>query len=135
MLITDNRISCSELLTCRTPFAGDDAALMNSRICSADEYLASAFPSEFDPIAKDLILSLLKGDPASRLGMREDGMRGLWAHPFFEKTDMNLLHQQTLLPPYTPQLSGAIVASHFQQCDNDEEDIEYTGTGRSFMAF
>ena len=59
------------------------------------------YPSDFDPVAKDLTSKLIVSDAEKRLGSEASGgISTLVRHPFFADVDFETLHLQK--PPLTP---------------------------------
>ncbi|GLE00003.1 hypothetical protein PINS_up008730 [Pythium insidiosum] len=79
------------------------------------EHSEPKFPSHFSVEAKDLLTKLLTKDPLERLGGGPDGMRDLFAHPFFASVDWYQLSTKQVVPPHCPRLSGPMDTSNFEQ--------------------
>jgi len=68
------------------------------------------FPSEMDPVAKDLLKGLLARDPRKRLGVVRNGMSGIRLHPFFN----GIQWTASTIPPIVPVLSHPGDTAYFK---------------------
>ncbi|ODV64131.1 Pkinase-domain-containing protein [Ascoidea rubescens DSM 1968] len=103
-----------EMLTGLPPFYDEDVPKMYKKIL----YNPLTFPTNFDPLAKDLISNLLSRDPEKRLGNGENGANDIKNHKFFQIIDWNKLVEKKYTPPFKPPVSDAFDTSNF--------DIEFT---------
>lgn len=64
-------------------FSGGQTRSASSAASSA-AVAAAGSAASLDPLAKDVISNLLLFNPNMRLGMRHDGVNGIWGHPCFK---------------------------------------------------
>ncbi|TMW55053.1 hypothetical protein Poli38472_013815 [Pythium oligandrum] len=100
-----------ELLMGLPPFyCPNDRAMLFRKI----ERSHPSFPSHVSPEASDLITKLLHKDANQRLGNGPNGMRDVFSHPFFASVDWYQLSTKQVVPPFVPQLIGAMDTSYFE---------------------
>ena len=99
-----------ELLTGAAPFQASNQAAMFEKILK----VRIAFPKNFPPLAKDLILKLLKANPDERIPLVE-----VMSHPWMET-------HQPIRPTMTQQLIKEALPINFDAADDSEamDDIK-----------
>lgn len=60
----------------------------------------------FGPLATDLILKLMEGDPSKRYGNMRHGAGDVFAHVWFREVDWDRLRNREITAPYLPKVSG-----------------------------
>lgn len=91
-----------EMMTGQTPFFDRNRKRMFHNILHRDVVFTSAFSEE----AKDLLTSLLRRDPAKRLGSGPSGAQEIMDHPFFASIDFDKLLKREVEPPFKPVVTS-----------------------------
>ena len=112
-----------DLLTGSPPFRANNHAKIQEKILKAKP----TFPYFLSADAKDLLLRLLRKEPAKRLGaaMPRD-LHTIKAHRFFRKIDWRALEQRRCEPPLRPLVTDPELAENFA--------AEFTGLALSPVA-
>lgn len=66
------------------------------------------FPASFSKSAVDCLRGLLQMNEANRLGSGENGARDIKSSSFFAVIDFDKLFKKEILPPFKPDVSGAL---------------------------
>jgi protein-serine/threonine kinase len=116
-----------EMLYGVTPFRGKSRADTFHRIDKSVVKFPDHPRCTVSKDCKSLIKKLLNHDPEKRLGY-EQGAAEIKAHPFFEKTNLQLILNSK--PPIVPNLSGPRDFRYFSsriddKDDDDDEDMEF----------
>jgi protein kinase A len=64
------------------------------------------WPAAFSPLATDLILKLMEGDPSKRYGNLRHGAGDVFAHGWFREVDWERLAARDIQAPYLPKING-----------------------------
>ncbi|KAJ5095533.1 Serine/threonine-protein kinase psk1 [Penicillium alfredii] len=99
-----------DLLTGSPPFRANNTAKLQEKIVKQKLVL----PYFLGPDAKDLLIRLLRKDPAKRLGyhMPKD-LTTIKKHRFFRKIDWAALERRDLTPPIQPVVTDPALAENF----------------------
>jgi serine/threonine protein kinase len=84
-----------------------------------------AFPSHFDPNAKDLIRKLLAADRTRRLGNLKGGAIDVKTHKWFRGVDFDALIQRRVNPPIIPEVEHEGDTNYFEKYE-DPVDVDDT---------
>ena len=108
-----------ELLVGATPFVAPTALEVYERIARERRPRLGASVSLY---ARELIGSLLVGDPAKRLASQPlAGAQSLKEHGFFGGVDWVALYAKRLPPPSKPVVAGPLDMSNYERCDDNFE--------------
>lgn len=122
-----------ELFLARTPFQADYTTKIFQNICSSDRSLV--FSSKMDPLHISLIKKLLVVNPALRLGSLSGGVDDIIKDPFFESVDWTAVSNRTARAPYVPPIDGQLDTSNFDEYDEDDHIVPYSGSQDCFVGF
>jgi serine/threonine protein kinase len=75
------------------------------------------FPPECEGTVGDLICNLLENEPGLRLPMRPGGTQNIKSHPWYSTFDWEALRNQTLTPPFKPEVKSHTDRSNFEEWD------------------
>ena len=89
-----------EMLVGNAPFAAKSDRERHHKILTA----SLAFPSDFNPAAKDLVRRLCVLDISHRLGMMAGGVEDVLEHPFFAEADWPTFRAGAAKPPWVPRV-------------------------------
>lgn len=103
-----------EMLTGLPPFYHDDPPTMYRKILQ-NPLKFPAFLEGTD--AEDLLVKLLKKDPAERLSEASE----IKAHPFFKDIDWCKLLNKAYIPPFKPNVDNLLDTSNFDQDFTNEQ--------------
>lgn len=67
-----------------------------------------------DADAMDLVKNLLRHNPAERIPMRHGGTENLKRHACYRGFDWKGLYEQTVKPPYVPELKSSTDMANFK---------------------
>ena len=99
-----------EMLVGNTPFYDKNVRAIYRKVL----YGAVEFPKWIDPVAKDLISSLICRDPNKRLGSAPaQSVETIKKHRWFKYTDWERLRRREIAPPYVPKFTHAADTSNF----------------------
>ncbi|KAJ2773381.1 hypothetical protein IWQ57_001321 [Coemansia nantahalensis] len=100
-----------EMLTGEVPFKGKAPPQIAKNIAKMKVY----YPNYITPDAKDLIIRLLRKQPAKRIGYGPRGVENIKNHRFFRKIDWVRLEtdNESFTPPIVPSVSGDADVSNF----------------------
>lgn len=88
------------------------------------------FPSHAKSQNTNIIQELLKTQPDQRMPMRNRGVSKLKNHSWFDGFDWQGLSDQTLQPPYVPNIESLKDLSNFSVSEKDKpQAVEYAETG------
>ncbi|ORX49113.1 kinase-like protein [Hesseltinella vesiculosa] len=110
-----------ELYVGKAPFADENPVKLYEKILTCDV----PWPSDMNPVLKDLLLGLLNPDPGARFGLQRD----IKDHPWFASVDFDLIYQRQYSPPYTPTLKNDGDATNFATYKEPEHPY-----GKSYVA-
>ncbi len=124
-----------EMLCGTTPFESSSQQETFERIVYSQRYLR--FPLGFDPHAKSLVRKLLESNSALRLGALKGGVEDIKEHLFFSAHDLDWgsLTRGEIKMDYTPDLTGPMDASHFDNGDGDQDLVEGLEMGSGVEEF
>lgn len=100
-----------EMLTGLPPFYTRDREKLFERIRRGD----LSYPSYITPIARDLLMCLLLGDPSRRLGAGERDGEEVKAHAFFSGLDWMAILQKRVTPPFKPNVQEVGDVKYFEK--------------------
>ncbi|ESK97247.1 agc pka protein kinase [Moniliophthora roreri MCA 2997] len=83
------------------------------------------WPAAFSPLATDLILRLMEGDPSKRYGNLRHGAGDVFAHGWFREVDWDKLANREIIAPYLPKINGDGDASAFDKYPEDDVAASY----------
>ncbi|KAJ8076779.1 cAMP-dependent protein kinase catalytic subunit [Marasmius tenuissimus] len=83
------------------------------------------WPAAFSPLATDLILKLMEGDPSRRYGNLRHGAGDVFAHGWFTEVDWGKLAAREITAPYLPKINGEGDASAFDKYPEDNAAAAY----------
>ncbi|KAI8977880.1 kinase-like domain-containing protein [Pilobolus umbonatus] len=106
-----------EMLAGYPPFYDEDHLKLYEKILQGK----IAWPSYFDPNAKDLLKHLLTSDLSRRYGNLKSGADDIKYHPWFHGVDFERVAHRQIRAPYIPQIRGDGDASHFDKYPESEE--------------
>lgn len=106
-----------EMLTGTPPFYSENQMKLYENIVHSP----LSFPPDFDPIAKDLIMSLLDKNPTFRLGSSPVGVHDIMRHSWFRDVPWETLLAKKIRPPFLPQIKHAGDTSNFDTYPDEEE--------------
>lgn len=101
-----------EMLTGLPPYhqAQGNPAILYEKISAGPEHIrwpTSTKPDEtFPPLARDLIMKLMEGDPSKRYGNMQHGAGDVFAHPWFREVDWYKLSSREITAPFLPKING-----------------------------
>ncbi|KAJ1884615.1 hypothetical protein LPJ66_010528, partial [Kickxella alabastrina] len=100
-----------EMLTGAVPFKGRAPAQISKNISKTKV----KYPNYMTPDAKDLIIRLLRKNPAQRIGYGPKGIAELKKHRFFRKIDWERLERDhaSFMPPIIPVVASDCDVSNF----------------------
>ncbi|KAJ2712525.1 hypothetical protein H4R19_002706 [Coemansia spiralis] len=100
-----------EMLTGEVPFKGKAPLQIAKNIAKMKVH----YPNYITPDAKDLIIRLLRKQPAKRIGFGPRGIENIKNHRFFRKIDWARLETdyESFTPPIVPCVSGDADVSNF----------------------
>ncbi|KAL0570275.1 cAMP-dependent protein kinase catalytic subunit [Marasmius crinis-equi] len=98
------------------------------------------WPAAFSPLATELILRLMEGDPSKRYGNLRHGAGDVFAHGWFREVDWEKLAAREITAPYLPKINGEGDASAFDKYPEDNAAAAYgvmtpDPYGQSFPGF
>lgn len=91
-----------EMMTGQTPFFDRNRKRMFHNILHRDVVFTTAFSEE----AKDVLIALLRRDPAKRLGSGPSGAQEIMDHPFFASIDFDKLFKREVEAPFKPNVTN-----------------------------
>mmetsp|Transcript_8450 Transcript_8450/g.18420 ORF Transcript_8450/g.18420 Transcript_8450/m.18420 type:complete len:354 (-) Transcript_8450:305-1366(-) len=100
-----------EMLTGLPPFYTRDRDKLFERIKRGDP----GYPDYITPVAKNLLQSLLNGDPLKRLGGGPSDGEEVKLHPFFSGIDWMAIIQRRVTPPFKPNVSKNSDVKYFEK--------------------
>jgi len=103
-------IMCHDLLTGKTPFTGNNRKKVMEAILKKKLNL----PNYLTASAKDLIIKLLRKNPAIRLGSKK-GAEEVKKHVFFRKVDWVKVYNKETTPPIVPNITSSEDLSSFSK--------------------
>ncbi|KAG7091254.1 cAMP-dependent protein kinase catalytic subunit [Marasmius oreades] len=83
------------------------------------------WPAAFSPLATDLILKLMEGNPSKRYGNLRHGAGDVFAHGWFREVDWDKLGAREIQAPYIPKIQGDGDASAFDKYPEDNASAAY----------
>jgi serine/threonine protein kinase len=117
-----------EMLAGHPPFFGDSNHTVFEKILQTRPH----YPSDFDPLARDLVERLLQPDPERRLCSLEE----LKQQPWFQGVQWDLLPLRLQPGPIVPRLQYEYDTCNFVKChDVHEEHEEFHGDKDLFKDF
>eukprot|EP00501_MAST-03F_sp_TOSAG23-6_P000472 GSMAST32.ASY1.ANO1.485.1 assembled CDS len=122
-----------ELLFGRTPFANNDESKIFLQIVHSERCLV--FPDGSSPDSKDLMDKLLRHTHTLRLGMHIGGCEDILHHRWFGGIDWSKLQGGKYEPPFLPNVQNNLDRSNFDEFEEDEEIVLYTGKQDCFEGF
>lgn len=109
-----------EMLTGSPPFYSENQMKLYENIVHSP----LSFPAGFDPIAKDLITSLLDKNPTFRLGSSPNGVHDIMRHSWFRDVPWDQLLCKNIRPPFIPQIKHSGDTSNFDSYPDEIGDSE-----------
>jgi len=103
-------IMCHDLLTGKTPFHGNN----RKKVMEAILKKKLTLPNYITASAKDLIIKLLRKNPAIRLGSK-NGAEEVKNHTFFKNVDWKKVYNKETIPPIIPNVNGPDDLSNFSR--------------------
>ena len=101
-----------DLMTGSPPFRGNNYTKIQQNIMKAKLSL----PYFLSPDAKDLLIRLLRKEPAKRLGVKgKSDIAAMKKHRFFRKIDWTMLERRELEPPIRPLITDPEKAENFDR--------------------
>lgn len=118
-----------EMLTGLPPFYTRDRDKLFERIRRGE----LPYPNYISPVAKNLLESLLKGEPSKRLGGGPTDGDEVKRHHFFAGLDWIALEQRRVAPPFKPKISQDTDVKYFDKefVDLPVVDSEVAGDQRA----
>ncbi|ORX61007.1 kinase-like protein, partial [Piromyces finnis] len=101
-------ILCHDLLTGKTPFNGNN----HKKVMDAILKKKLILPNYLTTSAKNLIIRLLRKNPAVRLGSKK-GAEEVKTHIFFRKINWNKVYNKEIIPPIIPIVNDPEDLSNF----------------------
>jgi len=118
-----------ELLSGHAPFDARDPMETYQKIIKGAGHVHFSY-RERDPDAMDLVKNLLKHNPSERIPMRHGGTENLRRHQWYKGFNHKALYDQTLTPPYVPDVKNQTDMSNFRAQDADlPPQIKYNDPG------
>ncbi|OMJ27935.1 cAMP-dependent protein kinase type 3 [Smittium culicis] len=97
------------------------------------------WPSQFDPIARDLVEKLITSDLSSRYGNLKNGSKDIKNHPWFQEVDWNKLARLEIAAPLIPaKKSGGDTGNFDRYPESHESYGDMSGSdvyGQKFIMF
>ncbi|KAI9023796.1 kinase-like domain-containing protein [Phycomyces nitens] len=91
-----------EMLVGEPPFVDKNPVALYEKILDC----RIPWPTDFSPVAKDLLLGLLTPDLSRRYGNLKNGSSDIKMHPWFAEVDWDLVARREAKPPFVPDIEG-----------------------------
>lgn len=122
-----------ELFLARTPFQADYTTKIFQNICSSERSLV--FSTKMETSHVNIIKKLLVVNPVLRLGNLSGGVDDIINDPFFDSLDWNSIINRGARAPYIPTIDGQLDTSNFDEYEENDRIVPYTGTQDHFIGF
>lgn len=122
-----------ELVCGGTPFADPDQSKIFMKIVNSRRVLN--IPESIPEACSKIISRFLNPNPTLRLGMLRGGMLDVKSHDWFGGINWDKMYKKSYVTPYIPEVLHQLDLTHFDEYQENENTVKFTGDQTLFKHF